>query len=137
MPLATNSAVATPNGVMGFLGGSCVPFPPEKVRALYGDADTYLARFEQATLAVEKSGAILPRSVEPLIAEAKETFQKAIAGRRALPARSFRRGMTLRLGHVTVPRSEIRVRTRPGSGHIRKTPQGGRRWFGRHTRSVH
>jgi hypothetical protein len=64
---------------MGFLGGSCVPFPPEKVRALYSDADAYLAQFEQATLAVEKSGAILPRHVEPLIAEASAAFQKAIA----------------------------------------------------------
>jgi hypothetical protein len=80
VPLATNSAIADANGVMGFLGGSCVPFPPEKVRALYGDADTYLKGFEQATWAAEKSGAILPRDVEPLIAEAKEAFAKAIAG---------------------------------------------------------
>ena len=80
VPLATNSAIAAPDSVMGFLGGSCVPFPAEKVRALYGDVDTYLDRFEQATRAVEKSGAILPRDVEPLIAEAKEAFEKAIAG---------------------------------------------------------
>jgi hypothetical protein len=80
VPLATNSAVAEPNSVMGFLGGSCVPFPPEKVRALYGDADSYLGRFEQATLAVEKSGAILPQGVEPLIVEAREAFEKAIGG---------------------------------------------------------
>jgi hypothetical protein len=79
VPLATNSAIAAPHSAMGFLGGSCVPFSPEKVRALYSDADAYLAQFEQATLAVEKSGAILPRHVEPLITEAKAAFQKAIA----------------------------------------------------------
>ena len=80
VPLATNSAVADPKGIMGFLGGSCVPFPAEKVRARYGDAETYLDRFAQATRAVEKTGAILPRDVEPLIAEAKGAFGKAIAG---------------------------------------------------------
>jgi hypothetical protein len=85
VPIATNSAISAisaPNNAMGFLGGSCVPFPPEKILSLYGDVDTYLARFEQATRAVESSGAILPRAVEPLIAEAKEAFETAVAGSR-------------------------------------------------------
>jgi hypothetical protein len=79
VPLATNSAIAAPGNPLGFLGGSCVPFPPEKVRALYETAGSYLARFEQATAAAEKGGLVLPRDVGPLIDEAKETFQQAIA----------------------------------------------------------
>ena len=78
VPLATNSAVFTPESRMGFLGGSCVPFTAEMVRSLYGDVDAYLARFEQAAGAAEKSGVLLPRDVEPLLAEARATFQKAI-----------------------------------------------------------
>ena len=77
VPLATNSAIAEPGSRFGFLGGSCVPFPPAKVRALYGNVDTYIARFEQAARAAEKSGVILPRHLDPLIAEARGAIQKA------------------------------------------------------------
>ena len=80
VPLATNSAIPSPGNPLGFLGGSCVPFPPEKVRALYRTAGSYLARFEQATAATEKAGLVLPRDVGPLIDEAKEAFEHAIAG---------------------------------------------------------
>ena len=80
IPLATNSAIAAPGNPLGFLGGSCVPFPPEKVRALYGTAGTYVARFEQATAAAEKAGLVLPRDGGPLIDEAKKAFEYTIAG---------------------------------------------------------
>jgi hypothetical protein len=50
------------------------------VRALYGNVDTYLSRFEQATRAAEKAGVVLARDVEPLLSEAKEAYQRAIAG---------------------------------------------------------
>ena len=80
VPLATNSAIPAPGHPMGFLGGSCVPFPPEKVRALYGQAEDYLERFEQATAALEKAGLILPRDVGPLLEEAREAYQHALAG---------------------------------------------------------
>jgi hypothetical protein len=78
VPLATNSAIFSPESRMGFLGGSCVPFAAETVRSLYGDVDAYLARFAQAAGAAEKSGVLLPRDVEPLLAEARATFQNAI-----------------------------------------------------------
>jgi hypothetical protein len=61
VPIATDSAIAAPGNPLGFLGGSCVPSPPDKVRAPYGTAGTYPARFEQATLAAEKAGLVLPR----------------------------------------------------------------------------
>jgi hypothetical protein len=78
VPIATNSAVSTPGSGMGFLGGSCVLFPPEKIRSLYGNVETYLARFEQAARAAEKSGVLLSRDVEPIVAEARAAFQEAI-----------------------------------------------------------
>jgi hypothetical protein len=79
VPIATNSALPAPNSAMGFLGGSCVPFSPEKIRALYGNVNTYLTRFEEAARSAEKSGVILPRDVERLIAEARETYEQAVA----------------------------------------------------------
>jgi hypothetical protein len=80
VPLATNSAVPASGNPLGFLGGSCVPFTTGKVRALYGNVDTYLSRFEQATRAAEKAGVVLARDVEPLLSEAREAYQQAIAG---------------------------------------------------------
>jgi hypothetical protein len=80
VPLATNSAIPAPGNPLGFLGGSCVPFPPEKVLALYGHADTYSARFEQATREAEKAGVLLARDAEALVQEAKAAFERAIAG---------------------------------------------------------
>ncbi len=80
VPLATNSAVPAPDSPLGFLGGSCIPFPPEKVSVLYRNVDAYLAQFEQAARAAEKSGVLLSRDVEPLVAEARDTFEKTIAG---------------------------------------------------------
>ncbi len=80
VPLATNSAIPVPEGPLGFLGGSCIPFAPEQILALYGDAETYLGRFEQATQAAQKAGVILDRDVEPLLREAQSAFARAISG---------------------------------------------------------
>jgi hypothetical protein len=80
VPLATNSAVFAPESRMGFLGGSCVPFPAAQIQALYGDAETYLARFAQAVRAAEKSGVILPRDGERLMADAQAEFDRAVQG---------------------------------------------------------
>jgi hypothetical protein len=79
VPLATNSAVPAAGNPLGFLGGSCVPFTASKVRALYENVDTYLSRFEQATRAAAKAGVLLARDVEPLLAEARDAYQRAIA----------------------------------------------------------
>lgn len=74
VPVACNSAVPLANDIFSILYGSCIPFPAEKVRALYGDRATYLARFEDAARAAEKAGVLLPRDVEPLIDEAREAY---------------------------------------------------------------
>src|SRR5262245_16413521 len=71
VPIATNSSIPAGDEFTQRLGGSCIPFSEEKLRALYGDEATYLARFEDATRAAEKAGVVLPRDVEPLIEEAR------------------------------------------------------------------
>ena len=67
------------------LYGSCVPFPPDEVRRLYGDLDTYLARFEEAARAAEKAGVLLPRDVTALVDEARAAYPGGDRG--CLPAR--------------------------------------------------
>jgi len=71
VPIATHSAIPVGTEFTQRLGGSSVPFSDEKLRALYGDAATYLARFEEATRAAEKAGVVLPRDVDALIEEAR------------------------------------------------------------------
>jgi hypothetical protein len=75
VPLEQNSAIPLTDGIFALLYGSSKPFPPEKVRALYGDVDTFVARFEEAARAAEKAGVLLPRDVEPLVAEARQSFR--------------------------------------------------------------
>lgn len=74
VPVAHNGAITRLEGPYGRLAGSHEPFLPEKVRTLYGDVDAYLARFEEAARAAEKAGAILPRDVDGLLADAREEF---------------------------------------------------------------
>jgi hypothetical protein len=74
VPVAQNSAIPLGEGIFALLYGSSKPFAPEKVRALYGDVDTYVARFEEAARAAEKAGVLLPRDVEPLVAEARRSY---------------------------------------------------------------
>jgi hypothetical protein len=71
VPVAQNSAIPLTDEIYSRLGGSCVPFPPETVRALYGDQSTYLSRFVEAARAAEKDGVLLQRDVEGLIEEAR------------------------------------------------------------------
>ena len=49
-------------------------FPVDKVRRLYGSRDAYLARYEEALRAAEAVSVVLPRDVDPLVAEAAATF---------------------------------------------------------------
>jgi hypothetical protein len=74
VPIATNSAVPLANDIFSILYGSCVPFPVEKVRALYGDRATYLARFEESARAAEKAGVLLPRDVDAAVQEASQAY---------------------------------------------------------------
>jgi len=70
VPLAHNSAIQRTPDVFARLVGSHEPFPVEKVRRLYGNRDGYLARYKAAALAAEAGSVVLPRDVDPLVAEA-------------------------------------------------------------------
>ena len=74
VPVADDGAITDAASGYGFLAGSHEPFPPEKVHVLYGDVDTYMAQFEEAARAAEKAGAILPRDVDLLLADARVEF---------------------------------------------------------------
>jgi hypothetical protein len=74
VPIAHNSAIAAGDNVFARLNGSWEPFPDDKVRSLYGDRATYLARFEEAARAAEKAGVLLARDVDALLAEAADAW---------------------------------------------------------------
>ena len=74
VPVARNSAIPLEPGIYALLWGSCEPFPQDKIRSLYGDEATYLARFEEAARAAEKAGVLLPRDVEALLDEARAAY---------------------------------------------------------------
>jgi len=71
VPLATNSAIPRGEGIFALLGGSCEPFPADKVRALYGDAATFLAKFEAAAQRAVEAEVLRPRDVALLVKEAR------------------------------------------------------------------
>jgi hypothetical protein len=71
VPVAKNSAIPLTDDIYSRLGGSCVPFSPETLIALYRDQSTYLSRFADAARSAEKEGVLLPRDVEALIEEAR------------------------------------------------------------------
>ena len=74
VPLGHNSAIAQSPDVFARLVGYHESFPEEKVRALYGSRQEYLTRYEEATRAAEAAGVLLPRDVDPLLAEAGAAY---------------------------------------------------------------
>jgi hypothetical protein len=70
VPLAVNSAIPLSNDVFAYLGGSSHPFAAEEVQSRYGDRASFLERFEAAARAAVDAGALRPREVERLLAEA-------------------------------------------------------------------
>ena len=74
VPLAHNSAIQQSPDVFARLMGFHEAFGVDKVRRLYGSRDAYLARYEEALRAAEAASVILPRDVDPLVAEAAAAF---------------------------------------------------------------
>jgi hypothetical protein len=74
VPLGHNSALQQSPDVFARLVGYHENFPDEKVRARYGSRDAYLARYEEATRAAEAASVILPRDVDPLLAEGAQAW---------------------------------------------------------------
>jgi hypothetical protein len=74
VPIAQNSAIPVADDIFSVLYGSSVPFSKPLLRELYGDAATFVARFEEAAHAAEKAGVLLSRDVGPLTDEAQASF---------------------------------------------------------------
>lgn len=74
VPLATNTAIPLAEDVFAYLRGSSHPFSPEKLRALYRDKASYLAKFEAAARDAVAAGVLRPRAIAGLVAEAAETW---------------------------------------------------------------
>jgi hypothetical protein len=74
VPVARNSAIPLANDIFGVLYGSSVPFPVAELDRLYGDAATYLGRFEEAARAAEKAGVLLARDADALVGEARQSY---------------------------------------------------------------
>ena len=74
VPLGHNSAIQQAPDVFSRLVGYHESFPVEKVRDLYGDRAAYLARYEEAIHTAEAASVVLPRDVDPLLAEAEATL---------------------------------------------------------------
>ena len=74
VPLGHNSALQQSPDVFARLVGFHERFTDDRVRALYGSRDAYLARYEEATRAAERASVILPRDVDPLLTEAENAF---------------------------------------------------------------
>ena len=76
VPLATNCAIPRGEGIFALLGGSCEPFPADKVHALYGDEATFVARFEAAAQKAVEAQVLRPRDIPILMAEARALWPR-------------------------------------------------------------
>ena len=74
VPLAHNSAIQQSPDVFARLMGFHEDFPVDKVRGLYGSRDAYLDRYEEALRAAAAASVVLPRDMDPLVAEAAAAF---------------------------------------------------------------
>ena len=79
VPLAQNSSIPLKgDDLSARLGGSSHLFSKGKILELYGDRDTFLSKFEDATSAAVTAGVIMPREAPDLLAEAGETWDELI-----------------------------------------------------------
>jgi hypothetical protein len=81
VPLARHTSEMLADDALSWLRGASTPFPAGALRARYGDAATYLARFDEACRAAEAAGVLLPRDA----AASRERARQAVA-RTELPA---------------------------------------------------
>ncbi|WP_340646752.1 alpha/beta hydrolase domain-containing protein [Phenylobacterium sp.] len=76
-PVAMNSSRPVSDDFSGRLRGSNKPFDAATLDALYGDEAGYLTRFRQAAAAAVEAGVLMPRDVEPAVAEAALEYRRA------------------------------------------------------------
>ena len=79
VPVATNSAIPRTPDIFAVLGGSSDPFGADDLVARYDDRAGFLARFEAAASAAVDAGVLLPRDEELLVAEAAESWDRAVS----------------------------------------------------------
>ena len=72
VPIAHNTGMSPFEGLAG-LGGRHEPFSVETLVSLYGDRDTYVARFSAAAAAAVMAGVLRPSEADGLIADARQT----------------------------------------------------------------
>lgn len=75
-PLAQNSAIPLTDDIWAYLGGSSHAFTAEKMHTLYGDRESFMAKFGAAAHRALTDGVLLPRDVAGLLAEANETWRE-------------------------------------------------------------
>ena len=71
VPVAHNTGVSPVQG-LGGLGGGHEPFPADKLAALYGDRDGYLARFEKAAAGAVNAGVLRASEADALVSDARD-----------------------------------------------------------------
>ena len=74
-PLAQNSAIPRADDIQALLRGARNSFNAEKLRALYGDKPTFMARFNAAAERAVAAGVLMPRDVAQLLVEANASWR--------------------------------------------------------------
>ena len=75
VPIATNTAIPLAEDVFAYLRGSSHAFSAEKLREMYRDKATFLAKFEAAAQQAVAAGVLRPRDIAGLVAEADESWR--------------------------------------------------------------
>ena len=71
VPIAHNSAIPQTPDLFGRLLGYHEAFTAEEVEELYGSREGYLDRYEQSARSAAAASVVLPRDVDPMLAEAE------------------------------------------------------------------
>ena len=85
-PVAVNSSAPVTDDFAGRLRGSNSPFDAATLKTLYGDDEGYLSKFRQAAAAAVSAGVMMPRDVEPAVAEAASEYRRALETTARKPA---------------------------------------------------
>jgi hypothetical protein len=85
-PVAVNSSAPVADDFAARLRGTNRPFDSATLAALYDDEADYLAKFSQAAAAAVSAGVMLPRDVEPAVAEAAQEYRRSLKNAAREPA---------------------------------------------------
>ena len=85
-PVAMNSSAPVADDFAARLRGTNRPFDAATLAALYDDEADYLAKFSQAAAAAVSAGVMLPRDVEPAVAEAAQEYRRSLKNAAREPA---------------------------------------------------